>query len=174
MEAEMTKRWSIRGAVLVALIGASVLAARAEDVTAARFEHLKALAGDWTAAGGDGSIVASYRVTAGGSAVIETLFPGSPHEMVTVFTVDSGTLVLTHYCAEGNQPHMKAQKGGDAGEIAFKFDGGGNMKSVKDGHMHEATFRFADADHFKAAWLYYTNGEPGETKGFSFVRVKKG
>ena len=144
----------------------------AADTTTARFDNLKALAGDWTMNGGDGSTAVTYRVTAAGSAVVETLFPGTPHEMVTVYTVDKGDLVLTHYCAEGNQPHMKAVKGGDANSIAFKFDGGGNIKSPKDGHMHEAAFAFTDADHVKSTWLYFKDGKAGETKEFSLVRKK--
>ena len=156
----------------VSLITAASLMSLAADATTARFDKLKALAGDWTKSGGDGSVEASYRVTAGGTAVMETLFPGTPHEMVTVFTVDKGNLVLTHYCAEGNQPHMKADKEGDATSIAFKFDGGGNIKSPKDGHMHEASFAFKDADHLTSTWQFYKDGKPGEKAEFDLVRKK--
>jgi hypothetical protein len=154
------------------VIGAASVAALAADTATARFDNLKALAGDWTMSGGDGSVAVTYRTTAGGSAVVETLFPGAPHEMVTVYTIDKGDLVLTHYCAEGNQPHMKAVKGGDANAIAFKFDGGGNIKSSKDGHMHEATFTFKDADHVSSTWLYYKDGKAGESKEFVLMRMK--
>ena len=130
------------------------------------------MAGDWTTVGGDGTVAVTYRVTAGGSAVVETLFPGAPQEMVTVYTVDKGELVLTHYCAAGNQPHMKAVKGGAADVIAFKFDGGGNIKSSKDGHMHEATITFKDANHVSSTWVYYEDGKAGENKAFVLVRMK--
>ena len=158
--------------VAALVIGAASGLALAADTVTARFDNLKALAGQWTASGGDGSVAVTYRVTGGGSAVVETLFPGAPYEMVTIYTIDKGALVLTHYCAEGNQPHMKAVTGGDANTIAFKFDGGGNIKSPKDGHMHEATFAFIDADHVKSTWLYYKDGKAGETKSFSLVRMK--
>jgi hypothetical protein len=165
----MMKRIGI-GAAAVLLIGAASMAAQAADATTARFDKLKALAGDWTKSDGDGTVEASYRVTAGGTAVMETLFPGTPNEMVTVFTVDKGDLVLTHYCAAGNQPRMKAVKGGDANAIEFKFDGGGNIKSPKDGHMHEASFAFKDADHLTSTWQFYTDGKPGELKEINLVR----
>lgn len=152
------------------VIGAASLVTLAADTATARFDKLKALAGDWTKSDGDGSVAASYRVTAGGTAVVETLFPGTPHEMVTVFTVDKGDVVLTHYCAEGNQPHMKAVKGGDANAIDFKFDGAGNMKSPNDGHMHEARFAFKDADHLTSTWQFYKDGKPGEKAEFILVR----
>lgn len=152
------------------VIGATSLVTLAADTTTARFDNLKALAGDWTMSGGDGSVAANYRVTASGSAVVETLFPGTPHEMVTVYTIDKGDVVLTHYCDVGNQPHMKAVRGGDAKSIAFKFDGGGNIKSPNDGHMHEATFAFKDADHITSTWQFYKDGRPGEKADFNLVR----
>ena len=82
----------------------------------AALERFKALAGEWVAAeDGEmtkkGDLVARYAVTAGGSAVVETVFPGSPHEMVTVYHADGPDLVLTHYCVEGNQPRMRARGG---------------------------------------------------------------
>ena len=46
------------------------------------------------------------RTTGGGSAVTETLFPGTAHEMMSVYHMDGDDLVLTHYCAGGNQPRM--------------------------------------------------------------------
>ena len=49
----------------------------------------------------------SYRVASGGSVVQETLFPGSPHEMISMYHLAGGQLVMTHYCAMGNQPRMK-------------------------------------------------------------------
>lgn len=163
------KRIGVRTLAVVAIAAASVVV-QAADTTTARFDKLKALAGDWTKSDGDGSVAATYRLTAGGTAVVETLFPGTPHEMVTVFTLDKGDLVLTHYCAEGNQPHMKALKEGDANAIAFKFDGGGNIKSQKDPHMHEASFTFKDADHLTSKWQFYKDGKPGELAEFNLVR----
>ena len=154
------------------VISLASVAAHGADTVSARFDNLKAMAGDWTMSDGDGSVAASYHVTAAGTAVVETIFPGTPHEMATVFTVDKGDLVLTHYCAAGNQPHMKAARGGDAESIAFKYDGGGNIKSPSDGHMHEAKYVFTDADHVKSTWVFYENGKTGKNEEFSFVRKK--
>ena len=159
-------------AALALVVGVAFGAAFAADAATARLDKFKALAGNWTMNGGDGSVAVTYRVTAGGSAVVATLFPGAPHEMVTVYTVDAGALVLTHYCAAGNQPRMKATKEADANTIAFKFDGGGNIKSPKDGHMHEASFSFKDADHLTSTWQFYKDGKPGEKKEFDIVRKK--
>src|SRR5262245_23582703 len=66
-------------------------------------EQFKQLAGDWVGKEVKGpnegkEVRASYKVTSGGSAVVETLLPGTDHEMVTVIHPDGNDLVLTHYC----------------------------------------------------------------------------
>jgi hypothetical protein len=137
-----------------------------------KFARLKALAGEWTEAGGDGSVAVTYKVTGGGSAVIETLHPGKTEEMVTVYTIDKGDLVMTHYCMMGNQPRMKAAKGGDPSVIAFKFDGGGNIASSNDGHMHDLEIAFLGADHVKATWHFYAGGKESEVRNFDLSRKK--
>ena len=40
-----------------------------------------------------------FRVTSAGSVVQETMFPGSDHEMVNMYSVDGDKLLMTHYCA---------------------------------------------------------------------------
>ena len=111
---------------------------------AAPFERLRNLAGEWVAAeDGEmfrkGDVVARYAVTASGSAVVETVFPGSPHEMLTVYHADGPDLVLTHYCMEGNQPRMRFDAAESAPNLyTFRFSGGTNIgKSTK--HVHAGT-----------------------------------
>src|SRR5438270_13163403 len=74
-------------------------------------DKLKKLAGTWVAADDKGQptaqVVSVFKVTSNGSTVQETIFPGTGHEMVTLYHLDGPDLVLTHYCALGNQPHMK-------------------------------------------------------------------
>ena len=84
---------------------------------------MKKLAGTWLLADKDGKptdqIASIIKVTAGGSVVHETLFPGQPHEMVSVYHRDGADLVMTHYCALGNQPRMKADPKSPANQIHF-------------------------------------------------------
>src|SRR5262245_10275721 len=106
----------------------------------------QALAGDWVAAeDGDmvnkGDLVATYHLTGSGSAVVEELFPGTPHAMTTVYHADGGDLVLTHYCMAGNQPRMRAKPGAGP-RVDFAFDGGTNIDPARDEHMHQASFEF--------------------------------
>jgi len=72
---------------LTALVVAPAAAAAPAADAKAALERLKGLSGTWTISGSsegtDGSVV-TYKVTGAGSAVVETVFAGGPHEMVTV------------------------------------------------------------------------------------------
>jgi len=160
-----------RFAVLAAVVlsAASVSAAPASAPTPARpalasLQKFKTLAGEWVAAeDGDmvkkGDLVARYAVTASGSAVVETVFPGSEHEMVTVYHADGPDLVLTHYCMEGNQPRMRA-RGAQGSRFDFAYDGGTNIDPKRDRHMHSATFDLASADEIRSEWSELAEGKP--------------
>ncbi len=140
-------------------------------------EPFKELAGEWVgkeiSEGKEGQGVhVKYKVTSAGSAVVETLFPDTDHEMVSVIHQDGDSLVLTHYCALGNQPRMKAEGKGGGNKVAFKFASASNLKSDKDMHMHDATFTFVDKDTLKAEWTHYHDGKPGGKAVFELKRKK--
>ena len=157
--------------VLVLSLGvafASATPAGAPARTAAAsvpFERLKSLAGDWVAAeDGEmfkkGDVVSRYAVTASGSAVVETVFPGSPHEMVTVYHADGPDLVLTHYCMEGNRPQMRAKNPKDSSRFDFAFDGGAGINPKKDRHMNSATIELTGPDELSTVWTEVEAGKP--------------
>jgi hypothetical protein len=147
--------------------------------TNAGLEKMKKLAGTWVAADKDGKptdqVVSIIKVTAGGSAVHETLFPGQPLEMISVYTVDGPDLIMTHYCVLGNQPRMKADPTSPANQICFKFAGGTNLDPKKDKHMHEGTLTIVDDDHIEIAGVAWEGGGPAKEQccnGMKLVRKK--
>jgi len=180
----MARQFLVCGLVLVAF----QVAAYGDDKTGAKLppaptnaglEKMKKLAGTWVAADKDGKptdqVVSVIKVTAGGSAVHETLFPGQPMEMVSVYTADGSDLVMTHYCVLGNQPRMKADPKSPANQICFKFAGGTNLDPKKDKHMHEATLTLVDDDHIEIAGVAWEGGGPAKEQcctGMKLVRKK--
>ena len=154
--------------VLVLGIGTVVWAADDDKAAAAPkatsspgFDALKKLVGTWTATGPDGKTVTTqFRLSAGGSVLVETLFPGSAEEMVTMYHMDGADLMLTHYCMLGNQPRLKAVSAKETKKLMFKSVGGTNMKP-EDMHMGQAILTLADADHFEADWCSSTSGTIG-------------
>lgn len=164
--------------LLPALASALIaLPVAAQQPAATAFDRFKALAGDWIdvdgSAGAKGQVVATYRLTGGGTAVMETMFPGSRHEMTTLYHRDGDDLVLTHYCAGGNQPRMRA-KTVDGNAVAFRFDGGTHLDPAKDGHMHDARIEFLGADELRAFWQAWDKGAPSAHSPTFRLARKKG
>jgi hypothetical protein len=179
----MAKRFSAGVLALVAL----AVGARGDETTRSKapaapqhpgLERMKKLAGTWVVADADGKptdkVVSVIKVTAAGSAVHETLFPGQPHEMISVYHCDGSDLVMTHFCALGNQPRMKADPQSPPNQIRFKFDGGTNIDPAKDKHMHEGTITFVDDDHIAFSGVCWEGGKPckGHECKMNLVRKK--
>jgi hypothetical protein len=140
------------------------------------FARFAELAGEWTGKGMHGDteheVRVVYKVTSGGSAVVETFDPGTEHEMITVIHPDGDALLLTHYCMLGNQPHMKAKPKPGENKVAFEFVKATNLKSEKDMYMRNVTFTFVDKDHLKAEWTNYNEGKEAGKAVFELKRKK--
>jgi hypothetical protein len=153
------------------------VAAKAPVTTHPSLERMKKLAGTWVAADKDGKptdkVVSVVKVTAAGSAVHETLFPGQPHEMMSVYYQDGADLMMTHYCALGNQPRMKADPKSPANQIHFQFAGGSNLDPAKDKHMHEGTITFTDDDHIEFSGVCWEGGKPAKGHECQMKLVRK-
>lgn len=164
----MTKRFLAGGLALLVVVAGAFADGKPEParkpVPHKGLERLKKLTGTWVEADKDGKptdkVVSVVKVIGGGSTVHETLFPGQAHEMVSVYHLDGDALVMTHYCALGNQPRMKASLKSPENKIHFEFAGGTNMDVAKDKHMHEATLTFVDDDHLEVAGVAWENGKP--------------
>jgi hypothetical protein len=139
------------------------------------FELLKKLVGSWqgSAKMGDQTVPVTfvYELTAGGSAVVERLFPGTPHEMLSVYTVEGDGVAMTHYCAMGNHPKMVLKKS-DAHGLAFELAGAEGLRSPADPHMHAMSVAWVDGDHVHETWTSFDKGVAKDTKTFELARKR--
>ena len=147
-----------------AFSAAFVLFAAAAAAAADGFERFKALPGEWVAAedgpmSKKGDLIARYALTAAGTALVETVFPGSEHEMVTVYHADGPDVVLAHFCMEGNQPRMRA-RAAKGPRYDFVYEGGANIDRRRDRHMHSAWLEFLGADEIRSEWTEHADGKP--------------
>lgn len=179
----MTRRFLVCGLLLAILGGPAYGDDKHEHKlppapTNAGLEKMKTLVGTWVAVGEDGKpgdqVFSVIKLTAGGSAVHETIFPGQPMEMVSVYTAEGPSLLMTHYCVLGNQPRMKAQPKATDHQLKFEFVGGSNLDPKKDKHMHAATLTIVDADHINLDGVAWENGEACKEmcQGMKLVRKK--
>jgi hypothetical protein len=152
----------------------------------AAFKRIKTLAGTWKSQTPDenkadhgkakeeehkGEKPVIYKVTGAGSALVETQFPGSDHEMVSVYHLDGDDLRMTHYCAAGNQPRVKLDRANSKpDELIFVFDGGTNLDPAKDMHIHGVKITFHEDGKVTSAWESYAGGKKGMTMTFNMTR----
>jgi hypothetical protein len=171
-------RRSILSAIV--LLSVSVSGAHAQGSSqpaATAFERLKALEGEWVDVEGvfgtKGAVAVTYRVTGGGTTVVEAFPVGTPGEMVTAYHRDGNDIVLTHYCSAGNQPRMRATAfTGNA--LSFDYDGGTNIDPKVTSHMHAVKIEFLSPDEIRATWVNWSKGGPdAEHLGVFRVTRKK-
>lgn len=171
-----TNRWPFAALVAAAALTSLTPAfGKTQGGAAAAFETLKGLAGTWTGtySGGDasGELSVEYKVTSAGTAVMETLFAGTPHEMVNVYHRDGDRLMVTHYCAGGTQPHMVLDPASSsASRLHFTFAGGTNLDPEKDDHMHETTLAVGPDGSVESEWANYHAGKPAGSARFALRR----
>ena len=70
-----------------------------------------------------------------GNTVVETLFPGTHHEMVPVYHDQDGKPGLTHYCAMKNRPNL-SMVNSTSDSIYFDYAESEGINVDKDAHMH--------------------------------------
>ena len=142
----------------------------------AAFARLKSLAGEWQADTSMGKARLSYEVIGGGVALAERLtfdHKGEPMApMLTVYHLDNGKLMLTHYCDLGNQPRLRAAAFDAAtGEIRFEFLDISNAPDANASHMHSARLRIGAA-LFLADWDLWAGGTKKTTESFKYTRLR--
>jgi hypothetical protein len=141
---------------------------------------LKALEGSWAgptykhsdARGvwAEEDVVVTYEVTGAGSAVVETLFPGAPNEMTTVYHDDSaGNLVMTHYCNARNQPKM-ALVSFDEQQLKFALTADADIDAAHEHHAHELTITLGDDDSLQHDWTNHNMGQAADMRNIKLVR----
>ncbi|HZW10688.1 MAG TPA: hypothetical protein VFF69_12360 [Phycisphaerales bacterium] len=119
--------------------------------------RIAALEGEWELVGdgatpGDGSV---FTVSGAGSNVREVMFPGHEHEMTNMYHMDGDKLVVTHYCAGGNQPRMAARSARETDEgtvYKFEFDSVSNLRPEHDHFMGQMTLTLLHDGTIRQDW----------------------
>ena len=141
----------------------------------AALKAMKALAGTWEGThimhGKEVPATIEYKVSSNGSTVVETMFPGSKHEMINVYHDKAGNLAMTHYCSVGNQPHLDlvAMEGKT---LSFTLSSEDTVHLADEGHMHDFKITVADSGHMKQEWSFFEKGKQGGKTTFDLVRVQ--
>jgi hypothetical protein len=145
-------------ACLVMILSATVVLAQSEAQKS--FAQVKSLGGSWEGKDSMGEPVqVSYRTTSGGSAVMSEIM-GHGEDMISMFHLDGANrLLLTHYCAVGNQPRMLANASTDGRSITFNFLDATNLDNLQSGHMDHVVITMLDSDHHTEEWTFADHGK---------------
>lgn len=161
--------------VVLSVVLLSGLNLLAQSPSQKSFALIKSLAGSWEGKNQMGdAIQVSYRVTAGGSAVMSEILSqmqGKQEDMISMIHMDGDRLLLTHYCEAGNQPRMQATLSPDGKSISFEFVDGTNLPTRDTPHMRSVVFQFVDANHHIEEWHFQA---PGKEMVERFDLEKKG
>ena len=161
------KMAAVTAAMIVALSASLVVA---ESDAHKTFDMLKTMEGNWAGKNNQGHLIeVTFRMTAGGSALMSEIHGHGPENMVTMFHMDGDRLLMTHYCGAGNQPRMKVVSA-DAKSVSFEFFDGTNI-GPGEGHMQHATFTESDANHHVEEWVFLDHGKEMK-EVFTLARVK--
>lgn len=161
----MKIRTAISGAVLLALMMTGGAVAADEKSV---MERLAALEGDWIYLDENGEetdmIGSTFRLTAAGSALVEVMAPGSPEgfEMVNMYHADGDRVLMTHYCAAGNQPRMEVKTTDDENRLELQFESVTNLASPDANHMRSAEYIFHGDDRLTTRWWNMQDGKVSE------------
>jgi hypothetical protein len=153
------KKHSIAISAVVCL---AALAAAAQSASKNSFDLMKSLTGNWEGKSNMGEVKVSYRLTAGGSALMSEIqgeVAGKSDDMISMIHMDGNRLLLTHYCEAGNQPRMQATASPDGKTITFDFLDATNLTGSQPGHMQRVIFTFIDENHHIEEWHFAAPGK---------------
>ena len=121
------------------------LAAPSTDQATRAWNRLsRTFRGSWVATTSTGSrITETFRLISNDTVLVEAFVTPSGRETMSVYHLDHGALMLTHYCSQGNQPRLRAALIGDD-SIVFRFL---DATNVLDGEavLVEKMLHFRDA-----------------------------
>ena len=104
------------------------------------------------------------------------MFPGDPHEMTNLYHMDGTHLVITHYCAAGNQPRMVATSARqtDAGTVFhFDIDSVSNLRESHNEYMGNMTLTILKDGGLRQEWRsYQRDGKLSDPTTFELSRKR--
>ena len=154
----MTNRTRTTTGILIAVLTLMTASALAQTDAQKAFTTIKTLPGTWEGDTHMGPVQVTFKVTAGGSAVMSEIL--GKEDMISMFNLDGpGRLLLTHYCAAGNEPRMQASLSPNGKVITFTFVDATNLATPDAAHMHKMVLTMIDDNHHTEEWTLVDHGK---------------
>lgn len=151
---------TIRPILFAALTLALAASASAQTGAQKAFNAIKNLPGTWEQQTADGhTLQVTFKVVSGGSAVMSEI-SDFKEDMISMIHLDGpNRLLLTHYCAAGNQPRMEATVFPDGKVITFRYVDATNLATPDAAHMKQMVLTLIDDSHHTEQWSFAGEGK---------------
>ena len=147
-----------RRLLLPALCLLPASAAEPAPDAAKAFQQLSALVGEWEGTFKNGRVHrVTYRLSAGGSVLVETWALAPGRESMTLYHLDGAALVASHYCPQGTVPRLElASSEGDT--LRFRFRDGANLQAKGRANQRAFWIQLRSRDTYARSETYVENG----------------
>ncbi|MGA8030357.1 MAG: hypothetical protein WB992_24705 [Bryobacteraceae bacterium] len=143
--------------LIAATIALSAACALAQTDAERAFTAIKNMPGTWGGTSVEGPVTVTFKVTSGGSAVMSEIL--GKEDMISMFHMDNHRLLLTHYCAVGNQPRMQAAVSPNGKVITFTYVDATNLGTPDAAHMQQMILTVIDDNHHTEEWVFAGQGK---------------
>jgi|GEM_PF-2436398 len=136
----------------------------------ADLNRLASLAGEWSLLDPEGepsSLSATYRVIAGGSAVLETLLAGTPQETVTIYHLEGNRLAATQISRRSAPTRFALRGADDRSTLLFEAEA---AEHETKGGLQVLQLTLIDEDHLRVEWSLTTENGSLESTVFELSR----
>ena len=135
------------------------------------FEQLKTLVGNWSGVTDSGrALSVNYKLVANNSVLVETWELAPQREALTLYHMDAGKLIATHYCPIGNQPRLELKTTGHE-SYTFAFVSATNLPNAHSARQTSFELRLKSDDEFWRSETY-TEGNETNTDSANYVRLR--
>lgn len=162
---------AIAAAVLACSLapGASGTPAPGPSISAAQFERIAAMTGEWRVQE-TARLKIVFEPTAGGSVIVEKWMLGERMHSMTLYHRDGERLIATHYCPQGNQPRLAATAT-EGPETRFAFLDATGL-DPGESFQHDLSFKPNPDGSVSRAEVYWSPEGAGPESTYTLVRVK--
>jgi hypothetical protein len=134
----------------------------------AHFESLASLTGQWSGMAPDGQTLrVTYSLHANNSVLLEHWQLRST-DALTIYHLDDGQMMATHYCPLCNQPRLNLMEV-QGTKFCFACVSVTNLKSAAAEHQHAFEIMLVDQTHFWRSESYIADGVV-TTEAVTYVR----
>lgn len=137
------------------------------------FDLLKSLVGSWEGKTNQGRILkVTYSLHARDSVLMETWALGPKSDALTMYHMDLGTLMASHYCPLCNQPRLLLSGIKPSGTFVFDFYSATNLADLSVAHQHAFEISIPGTVSFWRNETYIEGGVAESDEGVTYYRIK--